>query len=254
MMNRRNALLRILAGGATVLYLDNYLLRGEQGAPLVSELRLSLTDPRFAALANINGTAEITNSIAPGIQSVLPSGLPLALVRSSTSVITAASMECPHNQCKVNTYNGSQFVCPCHASRFTGAGARVSGPTPRGLTTYPVVFDALAVTVSGLPGSQQWNLTDATDPVAASAIALQQNEPNPFRGSTNIGFALGLSVGVRLEVHDESGRHIATMVDGHFEAGQHTVRFDASALTAGVYFYTLHAGRYTESKRMVLLP
>ena len=252
-MNRRKAILHMIAGGATVLLLDKRLLKGEAGAPLASELRLSLSDPRFSTLATINGTVEITNAIAAGIQGVLPSGLPLALVRTSVSVITAASMECPHNQCKVDTYNGTQFVCPCHASRFTGTGVRVSGPTPRGLTTYPVVFDALTLTVSGLPGSLNWNLTDAGDAGAATAFALGQNEPNPFRGITTIGFALGAAADVSLEVHDASGRQIATIADGRYPSGQHTLRFDGSALLAGVYYYTLRAGRYAESKRMILL-
>lgn len=252
-MNRRKAILHMIAGGATVLLLDKQLLKGEAGAPLASELRLSLTDPRFSALATINGTVEITDAIAAGIQGVLPSGLPLALVRTSATVITAASMECPHNQCKVNTYNGSQFVCPCHASRFTGTGARVSGPTPRGLTTYPVVFDSSSLTVTGLPGSLNWNLTDADDAHAASAFALEQNEPNPFRGFTTIGFALGAAADVSLEVHDAAGRRIAAIADGRYAAGQHAVRFDGSTLQSGVYFYTLRAGRYAESKRMILL-
>ncbi len=247
-MNRRNALARILAGGASILLLDRTLLH----ASPMSELRISLSDPRFAALAQVNGTVEIGNSIAPGIEAVLPSGFPLALVRVDATTIVASSMECPHNQCKVGTYNGTQFVCPCHASRFTGAGARVSGPTPRGLTTYPVAIVGSTAIITGIPGSLTWNLTDASDPQVASSFTLEQNEPNPLSTHTRIRFSLAEAAAVTLVVHDATGRRITTLADSRYTQGTHAVDYRAGALAPGVYFYTLTAGSFIETKRMIV--
>jgi hypothetical protein len=56
-----------------------------------------------------------------------------------------------------------------------------------------------------------------------------------------------------LTIYDLLGRRIETIVDEYRQAGVHTVTFDASGLSSGVYFYRLQAGDAVETKRMVLL-
>jgi PKD repeat protein len=80
-----------------------------------------------------------------------------------------------------------------------------------------------------------------------------QNAPNPFNPSTTISFELPEDSHVMLVVFDVTGRKVATLVDEHRGAGPHSVRFDASSLSSGVYFYRLRAGDVVEQKRMVLL-
>lgn len=84
-------------------------------------------------------------------------------------------------------------------------------------------------------------------------FGLHQNYPNPFNPGTTIRYDAPQSSIVRLKVHDVLGREVATLVDGQVHAGQHSVRFDASGLPSGVYFYTLHAGSHVTSKRMLLV-
>ncbi len=82
---------------------------------------------------------------------------------------------------------------------------------------------------------------------------LAQNVPNPFNPTTTISFDLPVESHVTLVVFDVAGRRVATLADEWRGAGPHSVRFDASSLSSGIYFYRLTAGNVVEQKRMVLL-
>jgi hypothetical protein len=83
--------------------------------------------------------------------------------------------------------------------------------------------------------------------------SLAQNYPNPFNPATEIQFALPEASDVRLTVYNVLGQTVATLVNGHVEAGDHTVTWDGSAAASGVYLYRLEAGTYSEAKKMLLL-
>ena len=84
-------------------------------------------------------------------------------------------------------------------------------------------------------------------------FALHQNYPNPFNPSTQIRFTLQSSDVARLTVYDLLGREVAVLVNGTMPAGSHSIAFDASNLTSGVYIYKLEAGGHVMTKRMTLL-
>ncbi len=86
-----------------------------------------------------------------------------------------------------------------------------------------------------------------------SEFALLANYPNPFNAVTNIQFALPEASHVNLSVFDITGRMVATISRGDFGAGYHTVALDASALSSGVYFYRLEAGKFVDTKKMVMM-
>lgn len=86
-----------------------------------------------------------------------------------------------------------------------------------------------------------------------SAISLSQNYPNPFNPSTSVQFALPEAGFVSLAVYDVTGRLIASIANGEFGVGEHTVSFDASALSSGVYVYRLNAGGQTLTRKMTLM-
>jgi hypothetical protein len=84
-------------------------------------------------------------------------------------------------------------------------------------------------------------------------FSLKQNYPNPFNPATSIEFTLQRAGNVSLKVFDILGNEITTLVNGYTEAGPHTVKFNASDLASGVYFYKLMSGSSSEVKKMVLM-
>ena len=84
-------------------------------------------------------------------------------------------------------------------------------------------------------------------------FTLSQNYPNPFNPSTVIRFGLPEAADVRLEVFDLAGRRVGVLANETRAAGWHTVTFDGSALSSGVYMYRLRAGDFVQSRKLVLL-
>jgi len=89
--------------------------------------------------------------------------------------------------------------------------------------------------------------------IRPSQIALSQNYPNPFNAQTTIRFVLPEPQDVNLTVYDLLGRQVETLSNDYKQTGVHTITFDASKFSSGVYFYRLQAGDLVETKRMVLL-
>ncbi len=84
-------------------------------------------------------------------------------------------------------------------------------------------------------------------------FVLSQNYPNPFNPTTTINFSLPNSEFVTLKVYDVLGREITSLVNEELNAGQHTKIFNANNLSSGVYFYKLQAGKFSETKKMMLV-
>lgn len=91
------------------------------------------------------------------------------------------------------------------------------------------------------------------DPELPIQFSLDQNYPNPFNPSTNINFALPKSAEVRLLVYNLLGQQVAELVNGNLKEGNHSVRFDASQLSSGVYIYRIQAGSFVQTKKMLLI-
>jgi hypothetical protein len=83
--------------------------------------------------------------------------------------------------------------------------------------------------------------------------SLRQNYPNPFNPSTTIRYEVPWASHVTITVYDMLGRQVSVLVNEMREAGVHEVKFDASNLASGVYFYFLRAGSFVDTKRLLLL-
>ncbi|MBI2419246.1 MAG: T9SS type A sorting domain-containing protein [Ignavibacteriales bacterium] len=88
-----------------------------------------------------------------------------------------------------------------------------------------------------------------------TVYALDQNYPNPFNPATVINYQLPQNSLVTLKVYDILGKEIATLVNEQQAAGNYTLNFstDQYRLASGVYIYSLRAGNFTSTKKMVLL-
>ncbi|KPL18489.1 MAG: hypothetical protein AMJ92_07735 [candidate division Zixibacteria bacterium SM23_81] len=90
------------------------------------------------------------------------------------------------------------------------------------------------------------------------AYSLSPNYPNPFNPSTAIGYEIPEAGRVTLAIYNVLGQEVRSLVDAHQEAGNHTVMWDSKDnaghyLNSGVYFYTLKAGDFTQTRKMVLM-
>lgn len=82
---------------------------------------------------------------------------------------------------------------------------------------------------------------------------LYDNYPNPFNPSTVIRYALPFAGNVELKVYNTLGEKVAELVNSFMPAGEHTIQFDATSLTSGVYFYELKSGDFRAMKKMVMV-
>jgi hypothetical protein len=95
------------------------------------------------------------------------------------------------------------------------------------------------------------NLIDGVDLTAKSAW-VGQNYPNPFTGSTVIDYELTNASEVSFSVMDLTGRKVIEENQGMMSAGKHNYTLKTSNLEAGVYFYTLQAGSFIQTKQMIV--
>ncbi|MDG5767467.1 T9SS type A sorting domain-containing protein [Balneolales bacterium ANBcel1] len=91
------------------------------------------------------------------------------------------------------------------------------------------------------------------EPGTPREFSLSQNYPNPFNPSTSISFGIPHESHVELNVYNLLGQRVESLVSDRMQPGFHTVVFDARALSSGVYFYTLRAGAFAETRTLSLI-
>ena len=134
----------------------------------------------------------------------------------------------------------------------SGTGTFVEIPT-----TYEAATDELVGTITGFSefifGGPGGALDVQSSPAVPREFALHQNYPNPFNPVTVVNYQLPAVSNVRLVVYDLLGREVAVLANEPKAAGSYSVRFDATGLASGAYFYRLSAGRFTETRRLLVV-
>ena len=82
---------------------------------------------------------------------------------------------------------------------------------------------------------------------------LQQNYPNPFNPVTSIRFSLPVRDRVTIKVYDSLGKETQTLVNKQLEAGNHSVTFNGTHFSSGLYFYELQSGDILKTRKMLLV-
>jgi hypothetical protein len=82
---------------------------------------------------------------------------------------------------------------------------------------------------------------------------LYQNYPNPFNPSTIISYYIPKEGNVVLKLYNILGQEIKTLVNERQSAGQYSIKFFASNISSGIYFYRLTSGNFSFSKKMILM-
>lgn len=94
---------------------------------------------------------------------------------------------------------------------------------------------------------------DAPQPGPPLVFALGQNYPNPFNAETVISYQLSVISEVELSVYNILGQKVATLVSARQPAGSYKVEWDASCFASGVYLYRLEAGKFSETRKLIIL-
>lgn len=108
--------------------------------------------------------------------------------------------------------------------------------------------------VDGTDGSSMF-LTHRNDEPGEAPLEffLAQNYPNPFNPATDIRYRIAERSQVKMEIIDVLGKVNGTLVDEIREAGEYVVSWDASAFPSGIYVYRLTAGRFVQSRKLLLV-
>ncbi|MFN3596041.1 MAG: T9SS type A sorting domain-containing protein [Rubricoccaceae bacterium] len=122
--------------------------------------------------------------------------------------------------------------------------------SPDGMVAYVGAFNQPAPSVQRFVSQA---VATERQPGEATGVTLAQNAPNPFGASTSIAFSIDRPAQVRLRVLDVTGREVGVLVDEALAAGNYSATFEAGALAAGVYVYTLEVDGAPTTRRMLIV-
>lgn len=154
--------------------------------------------------------------------------------------------------------NRGGFVSKDHGVTWAEVTSSIQAGEVRSLfvDSYGVIF---IVTEAGLYKTSSITSSGFTAyPAILSEWSLSQNYPNPFNPGTAIHFSITKAAHVTMVVHNLIGQKVATLVDQSYSPGIFTARWDGkddkgNPVSAGLYFYTMTAGGYSNTKKMILL-
>jgi len=86
-----------------------------------------------------------------------------------------------------------------------------------------------------------------------ATFSVDQNAPNPFNPTTTLSFTIPATGHVTVDIYNIAGQKIDTLLNDKMTAGKHSIVWDASGLSAGIYFYTIKSGNFSKTMKMTLL-
>ena len=95
--------------------------------------------------------------------------------------------------------------------------------------------------------------TGVNEASVPKVFSLSQNYPNPFNPVTTINYILPKDCKVILNICSITGQRVSQLINSYISAGRHSITWDASGLSSGIYIYSISAGEYYEKNKMILL-
>jgi len=145
----------------------------------------------------------------------------------------------------------SVAALPPTVSPLNNASARAGGAVSP--------FDS--VSTSPFPGISAQDPSAVTPPLAGGELpsglrppAALSCSPNPVKAAATIRFSLEKEAYVKVAVYDLAGRRVATLAEGNFPPGEHSISWSPGGLMPGVYIYQLRAGDKAVTRRVVVAP
>lgn len=146
-------------------------------------------------------------------------------------------------------------------------GSFTNGPASSAAWTYDRVFTSAGnfryyCVIHGSPGGVGMSgiIRVTSNPTGVAGnnyqpdqFIVEQNYPNPFNPSTTIRYDLPQTSHVIVQVFSVLGGEIATLVNKEESAGHHEINYDAANMPSGIYIYRVQAGKFTQTRKMLLL-
>lgn len=150
---------------------------------------------------------------------------------------------------------GMNIACGWNGTRLRVVVFSTDGSTiPSGSGPVFALSDSFTV-IAGSPVviyGTQTGAEEHTSTTLPSTVELK-NYPNPFNPTTTISFSVPKSASVSLTVFDAMGRQVQQLINSSpMTVGNHSIQFDGSKLSAGVYFARIQSEEFTKTQRMVL--
>ncbi|MBL7136706.1 MAG: DUF3160 domain-containing protein [Candidatus Marinimicrobia bacterium] len=96
------------------------------------------------------------------------------------------------------------------------------------------------------------NIMEEIKPIP-NEMMLSQNYPNPFNPVTTIEFTIPKSTFINITVYDVMGRVIKNLVEEYINAGNYSIKWDATDIPSGIYLITMSSGTYSQTQKALLL-
>ena len=110
----------------------------------------------------------------------------------------------------------------------------------------------------GGSGTSQLSATEPDNALVPNSFVLYQNYPNPFNPVTRIKYDISENSNVSVDIYNLMGEKVATLVNQYQNAGYYFTNWDSRndlgiSVSAGVYIYQIKAGKYVQSRKLILL-
>lgn len=115
---------------------------------------------------------------------------------------------------------------------------------------YAISQDGSVIKITTFPSPVGINLYNSTIP---TEYILEQNYPNPFNPVTNIRYSIPKSANLTIKIYNILGEAVATVVNQYHNPGNYSVDLYGEGLASGIYYYTITAGEFTDTKKMILV-